>query len=225
MVSVNLVILNPFTKRYEQRQEKLSRQATSLQSAFSNDFRGNTLYFYDTNLKLDYQLNKRNQLFFSFFASHDRTAIEDMVDIRWTNIAGSLSWLSYLGQHSTSQTTLLASSYDTDNGIWLLGINIAYLGHIRHVGLRQNFRILKGHHEINAGLQTMLTDVKSAEWQRVTNHEKEQRKAWDNAFWANWQYDISEQLAFSAGLRVTAFSALGGPFYYDICAAVLLVLL
>lgn len=182
----------------------------------SDDFRGNTLYFYDTNLKLDYQVNDRNQLFFSFFASHDRTAIEDMVDIRWTNIAGSLSWLSYLGQHSTSQTTLLASSYDTDNGIWLLGTNIAYLGHIRHVGLRQNFRILTGRHEINAGLQTMLTDVKSAEWQRVTNHEKEQRKAWDNALWANWQYEVSERLAFSAGLRLTAFSALGGPFYYDI---------
>ena len=41
----------------------------------SDDFRGNTLYFYDTNLKLDYQVNDRNQLFFSFFASHDRTAI------------------------------------------------------------------------------------------------------------------------------------------------------
>ena len=62
----------------------------------------------------------------------------------------------------------------------------------------------------------MLSDVKSAEWQRVTNHEKEQRKAWDNALWANWQYEASERLAFSAGLRLTAFSALGGPFYYDI---------
>ena len=120
------------------------------------------------------------------------------------------------GYSRTSQTTLLASSYDTDNGIWILGTNIAYLGHIRHAGLRQNFRILTGRHEINAGLQTMLTDVKSAEWQRVTNHEKEQRKAWDNALWANWQYELSERLAFSAGLRLTAFSALGGPFYYDI---------
>ena len=182
----------------------------------SKDFRGNTLYFYDANLKLDYQLNDRNQLFLSFLASHDRTAIEEMVDIRWTNLAGSLSWLSYLGKRSTSQTTLFASSYDTDNGIWLLGTNIAYLGHIRHVGLRQNFRLLTGRHEVNAGLQTMLTDVKSAEWQRVTNHEKEQRKAWDNALWANWQYEASERLAFSAGLRLTAFSALGGPFYYDI---------
>ena len=95
-------------------------------------------------------------------------------------------------------------------------MNIAYLGHIRHAGLRQNFRLLTGRHEVNAGLQTMLTDVKSAEWTRMTNHEKEQRKAWDNSAWLNWQYEASERLAFSAGLRLTAFSALGGPFYYDI---------
>ena len=182
----------------------------------SDDFRGNTLYFYDTNLKLDYKLNERNQLFLSLFASHDRTAITDMVDIRWTNLAGSLSWVSHLGRQSASQTTLFGSSYDTDNGVELLGINIAYLGHIRHAGLRQNFRIVAGRHEVNAGLQTMLTDVKSAEWTRVTNHEKEQRRAWDNALWANWQMDLSPQWAVSAGLRLTAFSALGGPYYYEV---------
>ena len=182
----------------------------------SNKYRDNTLYFYDTNLKMNYTVNDRNQLFFSFFASHDRTAVSDMVDIRWTNIAGSLSWLHHFSSNATSQTSLIASSYDTDNGIDLLGINVAYSGHIRHTGLRQNFRLTLGRHEFTAGLQSMLTDVKSAEWTRVNNHEKEQRKAWDNALWAGWQYEVSPQLALSAGLRLTAFSALGGPYYYDI---------
>jgi len=179
-------------------------------------FSGNQLYFYDANVKMDYTIDHRNQLFLSLFASHDRTAVTDMVDIRWTNLAGSLSWVHQMGQHHTSQTTLLASSYATENAIELLGINIAYQGHIRHAGLRQNFRLVLGSHELNAGLQTMLTDVKSAEWQRVTSHEKEQRKAWDNALWLGWQHDISQRLALSAGLRLTAFSALGGPYYYDI---------
>ena len=47
---MNLIILNPFTKRYEQRQEKLSRQATSLQSAFSNDFRGKLMLTFSYNI-------------------------------------------------------------------------------------------------------------------------------------------------------------------------------
>lgn len=183
---------------------------------FSDEYRDNVLYFFDTNLKLDYRLSDRDRFFLSFFASHDRTALSDMVDIRWSNLAGSLSWQHQLRGRSMSQTTLLASSYSTDNGIELLGINIAYSSHIRHFGLRQNFRLLTGSHEVNAGLQTMLDDVKSAEWTRVANHECEQRRAWDNAAWLNWQYSPLPQWSFSAGLRLTAFSALGGPYYYDI---------
>lgn len=182
----------------------------------SDDFRGNTLYFYDTNLKLDYTFNDRNQLFLSFFASHDKTALSDMLDLQWTNLATSLSWLHHFHGRHTSQTSLLLSSYSTDNGIDLLGMNISFSGHIRHSALRQNFHLFLGKHELDAGLQTMLTDVKSAEWTKVTLHEKEQRRGWDNSAWLNWQYDLAPQVALSAGVRLSAFSALGGPYYYDI---------
>ena len=182
----------------------------------SEDFRDNSLYFYDTNLKVDYKADERNELYLSLFLSHDKTGVKDLVDMRWTNKAGSLGWLHHIGERSTSQTTVLASSYDTDNGVDLLGMNIAYKGHIRHLGLQQNFRLMTGSHEVNAGVQTMLTDVKSAEWTRVVRHEKEQRKAWDNAAWVNWQAELSPKLSFSAGVRFTAFSAFGGPYYYDI---------
>lgn len=182
----------------------------------TDDYRDNSLYFYDTNLKLDYKVSERDRVFLSLFASHDKTALTDMVDMQWTNLAGSLSWLHQFRGQSTSQTTLFASSYDTDNGINILGMNIAYQGHIRHAGLRQDFRLMLGRHELNAGLQSMLTDVKSAEWTRMANHEKEQRKAWDNAAWLNWQYSPADRWTLSAGVRVTAFSALGGPYYYDI---------
>lgn len=182
----------------------------------TDDYRDNSLYFYDTNLKLDYKVSERDRVFLSLFASHDKTALTDMVDMQWTNLAGSLSWLHQFRGQSTLQTTLFASSYDTDNGINILGMNIAYQGHIRHAGLRQDFRLMLGRHELNAGLQSMLTDVKSAEWTRMANHEKEQRKAWDNAAWLNWQYSPADRWTLSAGVRVTAFSALGGPYYYDI---------
>ena len=182
----------------------------------TDEYRDNSLYFFDTNLKLDYKMNERNRLYLSLFASHDKTALTDMVDMQWTNLVGSLSWVHQFRGESNSQTTLFATSYDTDNGISILGMNISYLGHIRHAGLRQNFRWVMRKHELNLGLQSMLTDVKSAEWTRMSNHEKEQRKAWDNSAWLNWQYSPVRQLTLSGGVRLSAFSALGGPYYYDI---------
>ena len=184
----------------------------------TDEYRDNTLYFFDTNLKADWRINDRHHLYLSFFASRDRTAISDMVDIRWTNLATSLSWMWHVGQRATAQTTLFTSAYNTNNGIDILGTSISYQGHIRHTGLRHNTRIVLGRHELNAGLQTMLSDVKSAEWTRVSLHEKEQRKAWDNSLWLNWQWRMADQLTLSAGLRLSAFSALGGPYYYDIDA-------
>jgi hypothetical protein len=107
----------------------------------SPDFKGNTLYFYDINAKADWTINDRNQLFLSFFTGNDRTALEDMVDIRWNNLSTSLKWLHHFGGNTYSQSTAYYSGYQTDNGIDFLGVNICFLGHIRQLGFRQDFHV------------------------------------------------------------------------------------
>lgn len=181
-----------------------------------DDFKDNTLYFYDINAKLDYQIDKKNQLFLSFFTGHDRTALEDMVDLRWSNLTGSLSWLHQYNSQAYSQTTLLYSDYQTQTGLDLLGKNISLGGHIRQGGLRHVTSIRLPQHELNFGLQSTLLDVKSAEWQIVLNHEKEQRQGWQSALWLNDVYKLNNQLLLSAGLRLSLFSALGGSLYYNV---------
>ena len=182
----------------------------------SPDFKGNTLYFYDINAKADWTVDENNQLFLSFFTGNDRTALEDLVDIRWNNLSTSLKWLHHFGSNAYSQSTAYYSGYQTDNGIDFLGLNIWFSGHIRQTGFRQDFHINLDKYKIDAGLQTALFNVKSAEWTQVTLHEKEQRRAWDNAFWLNVSAPIADKLDVSAGLRVSAFSPLGGSLYYDL---------
>ena len=181
-----------------------------------DDFKDNTLYFYDVNAKADYQLDERNQLMLSLFFSNDKIAMKKMASLQWSNEAVSLSWLHLFSGGSTSQTSLVYSNYATDNGIDLLGMDLSFSGHIRQAGLRQNFRIVKGPHELNLGGQSMLMSVKSAEWQHVSDHQKEQRKSWVNSLWANVAMRFSPQWQAQAGLRLSAFSSLGGPYYYEI---------
>lgn len=182
----------------------------------SNDFKNNTLYFYDVNAKLDWALDKRNQLYLTFFTGYDRTAIEDMVDIRWNNLTTSLKWLHHFNGGSNSQTTLYYSGYQTDNGVDFLGLNLWYKGHIRQGSLRQDFHIVLGKHQLKAGFLSSLLNVKSAEWQIASKYNKEERRAWENAFWLNGTFEISQRLSASAGLRLSTFSPLGGSLYYDI---------
>ena len=182
----------------------------------SPDFRGNTLYFYDFNAKADWILDNRNHLFLSFFTGNDKTAIEDMIDIRWHNLSASLKWLHHFNGDAYTQSTAYYSGYQTDNGIDFLGMNLWFSGHIRQTGFRQDLHLNLGRYLIDAGLQTALLNVKSAEWKQVSLHEKEQRRAWDNAAWVNVIAPVTSQFNISAGLRVTAFSPLGGSLYYDI---------
>ena len=181
------------------------------------DFRHNTLYFYDINAKFDWTVSQRDQLFLTFFTGYDRTAVDKMVDIRWSNLMGSLKWLHHFNGGSNSQTTLYYSGYQNDNGVDFIGMNLWYKGHIRQGSLRQDFTINLGEpHQLKVGFQTSLINVKSAEWQVVNKYGKEERKAWDNAVWLNGAFKLSEKFSFSAGLRLSLFSPLGGSLYYDI---------
>jgi len=182
----------------------------------SKDFKDNTLYFYDINTKIDWTMTPRDQLFLSFFTGYDRTALQDMIDIRWRNLTGSLKWLHHFNGGSNAQTTLLYSSYENDDGVDFMKLNLWYKGHIRQLSARQDFNISLGKHDLKAGLQTALLNVKSAEWQVLSTYEKEQRRAWENAVWLNATLKPFEQLTATAGLRLSTFSPLGGSLYYDI---------
>ena len=183
----------------------------------SKNYRNNALYFYDVNAKADWTITKRDQLFLTFFTGFDRTAIEDMIDIRWRNIAASMKWLHHINSSgSNAQTTIFHSDYETDNGIDMFGINVWFNGHIRQESLRHDLHLELGSHKLDIGLQTSLLNVKSAEWQIVNKHDKEQRRAWENAAWLNGIFKFSESLTASAGLRLSGFSPMGGSLYYDI---------
>ena len=182
----------------------------------SPDYRNNTLYFYDVNAKLDWAINSRNQLFLSFFTGYDRTALEDMADIRWSNLATSLKWLHTFNSGNYSQATVYYSGYETDNHIDFLGTNVWFNGHIHQTGFREDMHLQLGPVNVDAGVQTALMNVKSAEWLIVSNHQKEQRRAWDNALWVNAIMPVGKYLDVSAGLRLNMFSPLGGSLYYDI---------
>ena len=180
-------------------------------------YRNNTLFFYDVNAKADWNIGKRDQLFLTFFTGYDRIALEDMIDIRWHNLAASLKWLHHINSAGCyAQTTLLHSDYRTDNGIDMFGSSIWFDAHIRQESLRHDLHLELGRHQIDAGLQSSLMNVKSAEWKIVNNHEKEQRRAWENALWLNGIFSLTKNFTASAGLRLSAFSPLGGSLYYDI---------
>ena len=180
-----------------------------------DDFRDNTLYFYDVNARMDYRLSPADQLRLSFFGSHDRTALKDLASMDWSNLASSLSWRHHYRSGSHAETLLMLSNYQTRNAISILGMNQEISGHIRQWGIQQEFTLVLGNHQLDLGGQSKVVDVKTAEWQVMDDHQREQRRAWSNALWASMQLQLSAQVSMQGGLRLETFSSLGGPYYYE----------
>lgn len=181
------------------------------------DFKDNTLYFYDLNAKLSFNLNPRNQFFVSFLASRDKMGVEDLMMIKWKNLTATGKWVSRLGNNAISNTSLIFSHFDTDVSLDVMGWDLSFTGFIRQGGLRQNFTFNLGRsHQLEAGLQSMLISLKSAEWKLQFNNQREKRPSWENNVWVSDLISIGKKLKVLAGLRLNSFTALGGADYYQL---------
>ena len=178
----------------------------------------NTLRFYDANARLNFRLGDADQLSLALFHSSDRIDVEKMLATQWTNTSGSLSWLYTRGSHSYALTQLVGSNYTSKQGMEMYSFSVNMKGYDRQVTLRhqQTWEPMAAH-ALNAGAETTLMGLQSAEWRIQATHEREKRDIWVAALWL--QDDMSlwqRRLQLSAGLRCEWISPLGGKPYYEL---------
>lgn len=185
----------------------------------TEDYKDNTMNFYDINAKVNYNISDNDNLFVSFFIGRDNMGLEDLVSLKWGNVASTIRWYHRFNDKLHSNTSLILSSYISDNSIEILDIANSLDTHIRKYGLREDFTwTAHSRHTFRFGLESVYNDLKSAEWDLMNYREKERRYAWENSVWINEDWKATRRLTVSAGLRFNAFSALGGSPYYRLDA-------
>ena len=185
----------------------------------SKKYKDNTMYFYDTNVRMNFRLSPKDIMTLTFFRGRDNMGLEDLMSMVWGNTTATANWLHTFGDRLYANTQLSFSDFRSDVGIDLMNIHYAMAGYIRHLTLnhRQVWTPTK-HHRLNYGIETTLLGLQSAEWNIDFLHQREKRRAWTNSLWANDEWKLSEHLDLSAGLRLHLFSVLGGAPYYHIDA-------
>ena len=181
----------------------------------SDEYKNNTLHFYDTNLRLNFHLSPKDMLALSFFHGRDNMAIEDMM-MEWSNTAATANWLHTFSDTRYVNTKLAYSIYQCDMGMDMLSSYYKMKGYIRHATLRHQQVWAPGQHRFNYGLEGTFLQLQSAEWDIVELHERERRNALMGAAWIGDEWRVGKQLELSAGVRLHLFSVLGGSPYYQI---------
>ncbi len=188
------------------------------------DYADNKLYFYDLNLKANYQLNDKNRIFLSGYFGQDKIGLANTFGINWGNATGTLRWNSIISSKLFSNTSFIFSNYNYKISITSSSVNIDIKSKIEDFNLKQDFTYIQSpknklkfgfnsvHHTITPGQITSTND--SAQFAKLQD-----RFAWENAAYVSDELTVSDKFSLIYGLRLTAFSLLGSGDFYSYNAA------
>jgi hypothetical protein len=183
----------------------------------SNDFKDTKLYFYDVNMKANYQINDNNRIYLSGYFGRDVLGLGSSFSTDWGNTTGTLRWNSIINSRLFSNTSLIYSTYDYKVSLESASDQTTTLSSkIKDWNLKQDFSwFASSQHSVRFGVQSIYHAItpNSASGSSVSSYPKSTRYSWENALYANDDFKISEPLTLNYGFRLSAFSVMGGDTY------------
>lgn len=186
----------------------------------SKDYKDNKLYFYDLNLKANYQINENNRLYLSGYFGRDVLGLGNTFSTDWGNTTATLRWNSIINSTLFSNTSFIYSNYDYKISLTSNDNTFGLNSKIQDWNLKQDFTWFAGNkHSVRFGLQSIYHTItpSSASGTSVSSFPRNPRKSWENALYINDDFKATEKLTINYGARLSMFSILGGDTFntYD----------
>lgn len=186
----------------------------------TEDFKDTKLYFYDLNAKANYAINKNNKLYFSGYFGRDVLGFGNTFNTNWGNATGTIRWNSIVNSKLFSNTSLIYSNYDYNIKITSGQTDFNINSNIKDWNLKQDFSYYANpKNSLRFGFNSIHHTITPSTFTGTVSNNKEKpgRKSLENAVYANNVYKPNSKLSIDYGLRVSAFTVLGGDTYnvYD----------
>lgn len=183
------------------------------------------LYFYDLNLKANYQLNDRNRLYLSGYFGKDMLGYSDVFRFGWGNSTASLRWNRLWNHQLFSNTTLVYSDYNYRVDLLDETVDFVIASRIGGYNLKQDFHYYPdADHVVRFGLDARLQQMRPAtidagEESPVNTLDIQQRSGLEIAAYASHEWTVSSRLSMVYGLRANQYLLLGPGVFFDYDAA------
>ncbi len=174
--------------------------------------RNNTLYFYDINAKANYQFGKKDRVYLSGYFGKDKLGLNDLFGLNWGNSTGTLRWNHQFSPKVFSNTSLIYSDYNYDISIKLASLEGRIQSRIRDWNFKEEVSFYpNAQNEIKVGLSSIYHTIKPGIYSgTVTLSNEPDNHSWENAVYINNTWKATPRLNVDYGIRVSAFSVLGG---------------
>ncbi|MEO5643250.1 MAG: TonB-dependent receptor [Bacteroidia bacterium] len=179
-----------------------------------------SLYFYDLNLKANYQLNEKNRIFLSGYFGRDKLGLQGAFGIDWGNATGTFRWNHFINDRLFSNTSLIFSNYSYKISIDAEDASFNITSKIRDYNVKHEYQFFANpKNNIRFGINSIYHTVTpgqitASEGSGINPIKLQDRFGLENAAYASDQWSVTERVNVTFGVRVSSFSALGkGDFY------------
>lgn len=175
----------------------------------------NIAYFYDMNLKGNYDLNKNNKLYVSGYLGRDVFDLSGIINSSYGNLSGNLRWNHIFNEKLFSNLSFIYGKYDYR--IILNFIGLDWVADIENYNLKYDLEYyLNENITLDFGLSGISYDFNpgsitpSSETSAINALTLDQKRAVEGALYVNAEHKLGEKLTVMYGARYSAFSRLGG---------------
>lgn len=183
---------------------------------FNDDFKGDQLFFYDVNAKLNYKISDTDRLFLSGYSGADKFVFGNEFQSFWGNNTATLRWNHLFGARLFSNFTAVYSDYKYALGIPEGSQAFEWKAGIQNSNLKANFTFFPNpSNTIDFGVNGILYNFSPGNAQGLgdesifTQIELQKQRAVELAAYISNKQSISTQLSVEYGLRYNYFMNVG----------------
>jgi outer membrane receptor for ferrienterochelin and colicin len=224
LISSRLTIEGPVIK------DKMSfilsgrRTYADLMLPFTKDTlaRKSTVYFYDLNAKINYQINQNNRIFLSGYFGRDVNVFGDMFQMNFGNATGTLRWNHIYKEKLFANVTLIFSDFNYNLGTPTGVMAFKWLSHIVDYSLRNDYTFyLNPSNTLKFGVQATYHTIKPGSIEGTGSSSEIQTSLFPNthaiesAIFLSNEQKIGSKLSLLYGFRMSLFQNIGKGTQYN----------
>ena len=216
LISSRLSVESPFAKEKGSFIVSGRRTYADVFLKLSKDNKDNSLYFYDLNAKANYKINEKNRIFISGYLGRDVLVIGKTFGIEWGNKTATVRWNNVISPKLFSNASFIYSDYNYEMNFGTSSNETRLNSNIQDFNIKEELQYyLNSKNTLKFGFNSIrhkLIPTRLSGGNTIAAN-KNGRLSLENAIFINNTWRTTDKLTFDYGLRLSAYTILGGDTY------------
>lgn len=177
--------------------------------------------FYDLNGRITWEVDKNNRVDLSGYYSNDSFRFNSDTTYGYENSIASMRWRHFFSSRFFSTISVNNSSYRYDVSGYDPAPEAFMLAHrLNSTGLRADFNLFQGRHELNMGLESSAyivnpgSKVAAGDSSLVIPEIIQKERALESALYIDDKFTLTPNISLNAGIRFSSFLSFGPRSVY-----------